>query len=207
MSTTTRLGTTAMAASCGKKNTIKSPSPMLARWCKFNLVGGVGIAVQFAALFILKSVLDFNYLVATALAVEAAVLHNFVWHEHFTWDDRTKVGRTQPIRKEPARTNLVRTNLVQMNLVRANPVQTNWVRTKLGQLKPPHKISGRQSSLSRLLRFNLSSGAISIAGNLALMKLMVGQGHLNYLFANAVAIVLCSLANFLVSEIWVFQRR
>jgi putative flippase GtrA len=197
MSTTTRLGTTTMAASCGNRNTIKSPSPMLARWCKFNLVGGVGIAVQFAALFILKSVLDFNYLAATALAVEAAVLHNFVWHEHFTWDDRTKVGRTQPIRNE-----LERTNLVPMN-----PLQMNWVRTKLGQPKPRHQISDRQSSFSRFLRFSLSNGAISIFGNLALMKLMVGQGHLNYLFANAVAIVLCSLANFLVSEMWVFQRR
>ena len=28
-----------------------------------------------------------NYLAATALAVEAAVLHNFVWHEHVTWSD------------------------------------------------------------------------------------------------------------------------
>ena len=29
-----------------------------------------------------------NYLLATALAVEAAVLHNFFWHERFTWVDR-----------------------------------------------------------------------------------------------------------------------
>jgi putative flippase GtrA len=33
---------------------------------------------------------------------------------------------------------------------------------------------------------------------------MVGLGHLNYLLANGVAITLCSLANFLVSETWVF---
>ena len=46
--------------------------------------------VQFAALFLLKSLLGFNYLAATAIAVEAAVVHNFVWHEQFTWVDRVK---------------------------------------------------------------------------------------------------------------------
>lgn len=131
----------------------------LVRWLKFNLVGGMGIIVQFVALFLLKTSLHFNYLAATAIAVEAAVVHNFVWHERFTWADRTRVDR-------------------------------RWRR-----------------SLTRLLRFNLTTGAVSILGNLALMKVMVGQGHLNYLLANAVAIILCSLANFLVSEVWVFTRK
>ncbi len=62
----------------------------LVRWCKFNLVGGIGILVQFAALFLLKSILHFNYLAATAIAVEAAVVHNFIWHEQFTWADRVQ---------------------------------------------------------------------------------------------------------------------
>ena len=62
-------------------------------------------------------------------------------------------------------------------------------------------------SLPRLLRFNLTNGAVSILGNLALMKVMVGQGHMNYLLANAIAITLCSLANFLVSDTWVFEDR
>ena len=128
---------------------------MLIRWCKFNLVGGIGIVVQFVALYLLKSVLHFDYLAATALAVEAAVVHNFVWHEQFTWADR---------------------------------VQPSWSR-----------------SLPRLLRFNLTNGAVSLIGNLALMKVMVGVGHMNYLAANGIAIALCSLANFLVSEEWVFE--
>ncbi|HEY2860437.1 MAG TPA: GtrA family protein [Terracidiphilus sp.] len=142
--------TTSGANSCGPGH----PPSKLIRWCKFNLVGGIGIVVQFAALFLLKSVLDFDYLVATAIAVEAAVVHNFVWHEQFTWADR---------------------------------VSPSWRR-----------------SLPRLLRFNLTNGAVSLIGNLALMKVMVGLGHMNYLFANAIAIALCSLANFLVSEEWVF---
>jgi putative flippase GtrA len=142
------------------RKSLIAPSTLV-RWCKFNVVGGIGILVQFAALFFLKSVMHFNYLFATAIAVEAAVVHNFVWHEQFTWSDRTRPDRAE-----------------------------SWRR-----------------SLPRLLRFNLSNGAVSILGNLALMKVMVGQGHMNYLLANAIAIALCSLANFLVSETWVFEER
>jgi putative flippase GtrA len=58
------------------------------RWLKFNAVGGVGIVVQLAVLAVLKSGLRVDYLVATGLAVEAAVIHNFLWHERFTWADR-----------------------------------------------------------------------------------------------------------------------
>jgi len=60
-------------------------------------------------------------------------------------------------------------------------------------------------SLARFARFNLTTGAVSILGNLALMRVMVGQGNLNYLVANAIAITLCSIANFLVSDGWVFE--
>jgi putative flippase GtrA len=131
----------------------------LKRWLKFNFVGGIGIAVQFGALVLLKGVLKFDYLFATAFAVEAAVVHNFVWHEQFTWSDR----------------------------VTTDGVQLSWRR-----------------SLARFGRFNLTTGAVSIIGNLALMRVMIGEGHLNYLLANAIAIALCSIANFLVSDEWVF---
>ena len=122
------------------------------RWLKFNAVGGIGIAVQLAALAGLKGFLHVNYLIATALAVETAVVHNFLWHERFTWADREGAGFT------------------------------------------------------RFMKFNLTTGLFSIAGNLLLMKLLVGFGHMNYLAANGVAIALCSLANFLVSEEWVFAN-
>jgi putative flippase GtrA len=58
------------------------------RWLKFNAVGAGGIVVQLAALAILKAVFKLDYLLATALAVEAAVAHNYLWHERFTWVDR-----------------------------------------------------------------------------------------------------------------------
>jgi len=58
------------------------------RWLKFNAVGAGGVAVQLAVLALLKSCLQMDYLAATALAVEAAVIHNYFWHERFTWVDR-----------------------------------------------------------------------------------------------------------------------
>ncbi|HWY53070.1 MAG TPA: GtrA family protein [Terriglobales bacterium] len=57
------------------------------RPAKFALVGAIGIVVQLATLREL-TVLGLDYLWATGLAVEAAVLHNFMWHERFTWSDR-----------------------------------------------------------------------------------------------------------------------
>ena len=55
--------------------------PALFRWMKFNAVGAIGIAVQLSALGMFRSGLHFDYMFATALAVEMAVLHNFCWHE------------------------------------------------------------------------------------------------------------------------------
>jgi putative flippase GtrA len=63
-------------------------TPLGVRWLKFNFVGAIGIAVQMGAFALLKGALGVHYLAATALAVETAVLHNFVWHERFTWRDR-----------------------------------------------------------------------------------------------------------------------
>lgn len=59
-------------------------------WLKFNAVGGIGIGVQLLTLAILTSGLKVNYVVATFFAVEAAVLHNFIWHERWTWVERTR---------------------------------------------------------------------------------------------------------------------
>ncbi len=127
----------------------------LRRWLKFNTVGAIGILVQLAALAILKGGLRVPYLPATALAVETAVLHNFVWHELWTWRDRRGAG----------------------NL------------------------------LLRLLRFNLGNGAISILVNLVFMRLLVGHFHMQYLIANLVAIAAGSLANYLVSDLFVFRGK
>jgi putative flippase GtrA len=123
------------------------------RWLKFNAVGAIGIVVQLAMLAVLKSLLHVEYLWATALAVEAAVLHNFLWHERWTWKGRV----------------------------------------------------AEKGMLLRLVRFNLTTGAVSILANLVFMRLLVGQLHMQYLVANLLSIAATSLANFLLSEWFVFR--
>ena len=58
------------------------------RWGKFNLVGAMGVVVQLAALALINRWAPGHYLIASAAAVELALLHNFVWHLHYTWRDR-----------------------------------------------------------------------------------------------------------------------
>jgi putative flippase GtrA len=58
------------------------------RWTAFNLVGAAGIGIQIGFIAFLVRVCGWHYLPATALAVEAAVLHNFAWHQRWTWNDR-----------------------------------------------------------------------------------------------------------------------
>ncbi|MGB6485126.1 MAG: GtrA family protein [Candidatus Acidiferrales bacterium] len=48
------------------------------RWLKFNTVGAMGICVQLLAVYFFGYMLEADSLWATALGVEAAVLHNFV---------------------------------------------------------------------------------------------------------------------------------
>ena len=123
----------------------------LARWLKFNAVGAIGICVQLSMLALLKSGLGLNYLLATALAVEATVLHNFLWHERFTWSDR----RTQ-------------------------------------------------TSLERLVKFNVTTGGLSILGNVIAMKLLVEVAGVNYVLANLLSIAACSIVNFFVADRAIF---
>ena len=71
----------------------------LRHWLKFNAVGAIGIGVQLIVLTILASGLKLNYLLSTFLAVEAAVLHNFVWHERWTWVERTRQTTGRRLRR------------------------------------------------------------------------------------------------------------
>ncbi len=122
----------------------------LVRWGKFNAVGAMGMVVQLTALALLNKLLGGRYLVASTLAVELTLLHNFLWHERFTWRDR----------------------------------------------------SGAR--FRRLMRFHLSSGAVSMAGNLLLMRAFVQGAHLPVVIANLMAILCCSALNFLLAEWWSF---
>jgi len=129
---------------------------LLQRWVKFHAVGLLGMCVQLTMLPLLKSGFGLDYLPATVLAVEAAVLHNFAWHEKFTWRDRASLHYNE-----------------------------------VGK---------------RLLRFNLTTGMISIVGNVVIMKFLVGVENFPYMMANIIAIGCCSVANFLCSEVIVFRK-
>ncbi len=122
------------------------------RWCRFNLVGAMGMVLQLATLALLNRSTRGHYLLSTAAAMELALLHNFLWHLLYTWRDRRD-------------------------------------RTPL---------------LTRLLRFQLSNGLVSLTGNLLLMRLLVHHAHLPLLAANAIAILCCSVLNFALSDRWTF---
>jgi len=123
------------------------------RFLRFNGVGVIGFVLQLLVLSLLVRG-GMHYLAATALAVEAAVLHNFLWHERWTWRDRH---------------------------------------------------AGVRSRLQRLGRFHLLNGSVSLAGNLVLMRLLVGELGVPHLAANVCAVVACSLINFYGSDRLVFD--
>jgi putative flippase GtrA len=109
--------------------------------------------VQLSVLAMLRSGFGWNYLLSTAAAVEITVIHNFLWHERFTWAE----AADRPLR--------------------------------------------------RFVAFNLSNGAISLFGNLILMKLLAGFFRLNYFVANVIAIAACSLLNFAIGDQFVFASQ
>ena len=63
------------------------------RWIKFNTVGVGGAAVQLCALWLLQRFTSISYVFAIILAVEIAILHNFVWHEAWTWRGKPVADR------------------------------------------------------------------------------------------------------------------
>jgi putative flippase GtrA len=122
---------------------------------RFYVVGALGMVVQLSLLAILLHGCHLGCIAATAVAVELTVLHNFFWHERFTWADRpTGASRDMCV---------------------------------------------------RLIRFNLSTGAVSVAGNLLFTDFLVGQIGWPPLMAGFVSIGGCSLFNFWVSDHWVFR--
>jgi putative flippase GtrA len=122
------------------------------RWGKFNVVGAMGMAVQLTVLAIFNRIEPGHYLSASAAALELTLLHNFIWHFHFTWRDRRDVSP--------------------------------WPR--------------------QLVRFHLSSGVVSMLGNLTLMRVLVHDARLPVIFANLIAILTCSILNFHVGNRWAF---
>jgi dolichol-phosphate mannosyltransferase len=126
---------------------------MLHRWIKFNAVGAAGFIVQIGAVWLSVELGKMSYVVATLVATEIAVIHNFVWHVRWTWIDR------------PA---------TSMRICR------------------------------RFAHFNLTNGAVSLAGNASLVALLSDWMMVPYVAANVAGIAVCCILNFLLSELFVF---
>lgn len=59
----------------------------------------------------------------------------------------------------------------------------------------------------QLFRFHASNGLVSMLGNLVLMRILVQQARAPILLANCIAILVCSLVNFLLGDRWAFAGR
>ena len=66
-----------------------------ARFGRFNLVGLMGAALQLVLLDLLMECFGLPAILAAPIAVETAILHNFLWHERFTWRDQAAVALRQ----------------------------------------------------------------------------------------------------------------
>src|SRR6185312_15916849 len=131
-----------------------SPNTLLSRWAAFNAIGVAGMAVQLGILAALVHLFQVHYAVATALAVEAAILHNFVWHQRWTWRDR-------PVLR-------------------------------------------RRDGMSRLARFHVLNGSVSLIGNVVLTTMFTRGLGWDPVVSNLIAIAACSLVNFTASDSLVF---
>jgi putative flippase GtrA len=58
----------------------------------FNLVGLGGFLLQLGTLTLLTRVFGWHFAIASAVAIELAILHNFVGHSRWTWADRRPSG-------------------------------------------------------------------------------------------------------------------
>ncbi|MEO8053345.1 MAG: GtrA family protein [Acidobacteriota bacterium] len=126
------------------------------RFGRFSLVGFMGAALQLTLLSLLTTRLGVLNIVATPVAVEIAILHNFIWHERFTWSHRSP-------------------------------------------------LNSRQITM-RLWRFHAGNGLVSLAGNTILIYCLAEKLKLPALPAAMGAIAVCSVANFLLADLWVYRR-
>jgi putative flippase GtrA len=125
----------------------------MSRLRAFVVVGAGGFGLQLTVVAVLTWIFGWPSAAATPLGVETAVVHNFFWHQRWTWHDR-------PAGDEPA-----------------------W---------------------RRLLRFHLTTGATSIAGNILLVLPLVHIAGLDAVIANVLAVAAMSLVNYLVADRFVF---
>ena len=130
----------------------------MSRPARFAWVGAGGFVVQTGVLYALAAA-GVTYPLATAIAVEAAILHNFFWHERWTWADR---------------------------------------------LEPVAGLKTHGYGWTRLLRFNGATAVVSVAGNVALMALLVERVGLPLLPASLASVLILSALNYTTADRLIF---
>lgn len=63
----------------------------------------------------------------------------------------------------------------------------------------------RKEALIRFLKFNLTTGIFSVAGNLILMRILVGTLHVQVIAANIITLAACAILNFAITHFFVFK--
>jgi putative flippase GtrA len=121
----------------------------------FLAVASGGFLIQTTIVALLTQRTSVAAEVATAIGVELAVLHNFLWHERWTWGDR---------------------------------------------------FDAAPSRLRRFLTYQLATGATSLAGNIIFVSTAVRAFAVEATIANVLAVIVMSLANYLIADRWVFTR-
>jgi len=161
---------------------------VIVRFLRFNAVGAMGIAVPIASLALLVSGLGVHYLPATAIAIELSLLHNFLWHERWTWRDRTE-RRMQNAEREMQNAGCI----VHSALNPTHAIAWWPLRTCVGTV------------FSRLVMFHAGNGLVSMAGSVALMPVFVTALGLHYVAANLATIAATGVFNFLLGDRLIFR--
>ena len=66
---------------------------MIMRMVRFGLVGASGVIVNMSVLALLYTLLSVPLMIAIALAIQSAIITNFIGHHVFTFRGRGKIGK------------------------------------------------------------------------------------------------------------------
>lgn len=58
------------------------------RFSRFSIVGLMGALLQLLLIYLQTKYFSIGSAAVTLIAVEITILHNFIWHQCFTWSDR-----------------------------------------------------------------------------------------------------------------------
>lgn len=152
------------------------------RFLRFSAAGLAGFVIQVAALTVLVAC-GVNYLVAAALAVELAILVNFVWHEHWTWKDCIPSGAYSAYGAYGPPT------------ARSRRSSLDFWRAK----------ADAKAVMGRLLRYNAFTALTSIVGSVAITGLLVESLAFPAVIANIISVVTLGLVNFVGADKLVFR--